>query len=144
MANDKKISAIEQTFQPHTCSNSQGARVFGFYQFHAFWFCNVQKSKIMLFLFSFSSFQTSILLKKQIPVQMSYLYLFWPQSHNIKKTLKPYLSSICMVSDFETFLTYEQGSNIVVGLKQRRQKNAPIFWLCNDLKMSCWFVEVIA
>ena len=41
-----------------------------------------------MFLFSFSSFQASILLKKQIPVQMSYLYLFRPPSHKIKKTLK--------------------------------------------------------
>jgi hypothetical protein len=51
-----------------------------------------------------------------------------------------------MVSDFETFSdTYEQGSH-TVGLKLKRQKCklAPLFWLCNDLKMSCWFVEVIA
>jgi len=52
-----------------------------------------------------------------------------------------------MVSDFETFLTHtNRVPIIVVGLKTERSKKklAPIFWLCNDLKMFCWFVEVIA
>jgi len=55
-----------------------GAKVLGFINFMHFILKCTKIQNYVVSLFPFSSFQTSILLKKQIPVQMSYLYLFRP------------------------------------------------------------------
>lgn len=113
----QKISAIEQTFQPHTCSNSQGARVFGFINFMHFDFAMYKNPKLCCFSFLFLHFKQVFCSKSRYQYKCHIFIYLGPQSHNIKKTLKPYRSPICMVSDFETF-----------------------FWhIWTGFQYSCWF-----
>ena len=61
----------------------------------------------MLFLFFFFLHFKQVFCSKSRYQYKCHIFIYLgPQSHNIKKTLKPYRSPICMVSDFETFLTH--------------------------------------